>query len=132
MSNVPVSKILIAAAKAIALSLVVNVALFFLFFFLKWIDPRVLLGADQQSVTVVHVIFGTTLNLVVATLVFLALVRFTSKPVQIFNWVVLVVFTLMLIPPFITPMPLMMSVAFEILHIPPAYLIWRFLSKSLS
>lgn len=129
---VPFSKIFTAAAKAIGLAAVINTVLFFALTAANMIDPAVGVGPEKQSVGIVPVVFSTVLMSFIGTLVFLAIVRYSANPVKIFTWVCIAVFVITLANPFLAGIPSKMAVALDVLHIAPAYLIWRFLTRSVA
>jgi hypothetical protein len=129
-TSVPTSKILIAAAKAIGIAEIVNVALFFALFAAKLIDPHVGVGPEQQPITIVHVVGSTAFFSVIGLLIFLGLVRFTADPVKYFTWVCIAGFVLTLGNPFFAGIPTTMALALDALHIAPAYFLWRFLTRA--
>ncbi len=133
-TNVNYSKILLEAGKAIGIATVVNVVLFFILFSAKLIDPHIGVGPANDPINVVAVAISTVMFLAIATVIFLLLARFTQNPARIFTWVCMVVFVLTLANPFlaIPNVPISMAMAINLLHIAPAYLIWRFLTRSVA
>jgi hypothetical protein len=131
-TNISTSKILIEAAKAIGMAVAVNAVLFFVLFLAKWIDPHVGVGPNNDPISLMPVVVSTVFGMAVATVIFLLLARFTSNPVGVFTWVCIIAFVGFLANPFlaIKDMPTIMGVALDILHIAPAYLIWRFLTRA--
>lgn len=131
-TTVPLSKILIEGAKAIGIATIINVVLFFVLFAAKMIDPHVGVGPKQESLTIVPVVISTVMFSVVGLLIFLALVRFTANPVKIFTWVCIIGFVVTLGNPFFAGLPTTMGIALDLLHIAPAYLLWRFLTRAVA
>ncbi len=124
--------IIAAAAKAIGLALAINIVLFFLFFSIKWIDPHVGVGPSNEPISIGATIGSTALSMVFATLLFVLLLRYTRRPVYIFTWVCSIALLLFLINPYLTikDLPAIMGLALDILHLAPAFLIWRFLTRT--
>jgi len=133
-NNVHYSKILVEALKAIGIAAVVNAVLFFVLFAAKMIDPHVGVGPANDPIHVGAVVMSTVVFLAIATAIFLLLVRFTSNPARIFTWVCAIGFVLLLANPFlmIQNIPTSMGIAVDLLHVAPAYLIWRFLTRAVA
>ena len=131
-TTVNYSKILPAAAKAIGLAVVINIALFFLFFSIQWIDPHVGVGPSNEPVSIGATIGSTALSMVFATIIFILLMQYTKRPATIFTWVCSIALLLFLINPYLTikGLPAIMGLALDVLHLAPAFLIWRFLTRT--
>ena len=131
-STVSTSKIFIEAGKAIALAAIANAVLFFVLFASGMIDPRLPVSADGRTVTLVDMVITTSFILLIGTFVFWFLVRFTAQPARIFTWVCIAILLITLPMPFmfISNLPMKMGIALNILHLPPAYLLWRFLTRA--
>lgn len=131
-SNISASKIFTEAGKAIGIAVAVNSVLFFLFFWAKLIDPHIGAGPENQPINIIAVVMSTAMSMLVATLLFFLLSRISSNPVKIFGWVCAIMFVITLANPFlkIKDVPTGMGIALDLLHIAPAYLIWRFLSRT--
>jgi hypothetical protein len=125
-------KIALGGAKGIVVSVMVNVVLFLIFSATGIIPTDFPVPqADNQPLTVVPVIISSIMPLVIATLVFMALVKFTKQPVKIFGIVALVIVILSLWGPFGIPnVPIGMAIGLNIMHLVAAYAIYWGLSKS--
>lgn len=125
-------KIAIGGGKGIAVAVVVNVILFYIFSTLGFIPSDFLVPqADNQPITVVPVIFSSIFPLIIGTLVFMALMKFTKQGVKFFGILCLVLVALSLFSPFSIPnVPIMMAIGLNVMHIVAGYAIYWGLSNS--
>jgi hypothetical protein len=122
-----------AGLKAILVAVLVNLALFFLFSALGVLDPSVLLPQTNQPLTALPVALASFGPLVLGTLFFWLLTRFTRNAVLIFTGVAVVLGLLSLGGPLtMTTLPTSFRLALCVMHLVPVVsLIW-FLRKAAS
>ena len=113
-------------------TVVVNVALFFAFSAAGLIPDSVVIPNAGGPLTATPVAISSTIPLVIATLLFMALVRFTRRPALIFTMVAGVVALASLAGPFSIPnVPLGMAIALNVMHLVAAGTITWFLTRSI-
>jgi hypothetical protein len=124
-------KIALAGAKGIAVAVVVNATLFFIFSALGVISDQILIQPANQPITIVPVVMASIVPSIVATLFFMALTRFTKQPVKIFGMIALVLVVLSFASPFSIPnVTIAMAVGLNVMHAVVAGAIYWALSKS--
>lgn len=102
---------------AIVVAAVVNALLYFIGAALGWI-PDTVLTPMGQPVTIVPVVASTVFTLVVATIVYSILNRFTSNPNRWFTIIAVIVLLLSAVSPLSLPgAPVMMIVVLEVMHL---------------
>ncbi len=127
------SSIALAGLKAIAVAVVVNVVLFFAFSAAGMIPKSIVIPNAGGPLTATPVAISSTIPLVIATLLFMGLVRFTRRPALIFTILAGVVALASLASPFSIPgVPLGMVVALNVMHLVAAGSITWFLTKSVA
>lgn len=125
------STIAMAGLKAILTAVLVNLALFFLFSALGVLDSSILLPQSNTPLTALPVILASFAPLVVGTLVFWLLVRFTRNPVAIFTGVAVVFGLLSLGGPLsMTTLPLGYRLVLGLMHVVAAVSLVWFLRKT--
>lgn len=125
-------KIAIAGAKGIGVAVVVNAVLFFIFSALGVISDQVLIPqAGNQPITIVPIVMASIFPLIIATLVFMLLARFTKQPVKIFGIISLIILVLSFYNPFTIPnVTIAMAIGLNVMHAVVAGAIYWALSKS--
>lgn len=104
VQTIDYKKIALGGVKGIAVAVVVNVVLFFAFSALGVLPSDFIVPqADNKPLTVVPVIISSIFPLILGTLVFMALAKFTKQPVKIFGILSLVLVILSLGGPFSIP-----------------------------
>jgi Family of unknown function (DUF6069) len=113
------AKIALGGAKGIAAAVAINAGLFLICSATGIIPSDFLVPqANNQPITLVPVIISSILPLVIGTLGFMVLAKFTQKPVMIFGIIVAVLVGLSLYSPFSIPnVPLGMALALNLMHI---------------
>jgi hypothetical protein len=130
-SNFNVSKIAFGAAQGIAVSVIGNVSLFYLFSAIGWFSEAVIIPNANAPLTIFPVIMASIVPLVFAALLFLLLVRFTAKPVQIFGIIALLFLVISFGGPFSIPnVPIMMAIGLNIMHVVAGVASYWSLSKT--
>jgi Family of unknown function (DUF6069) len=131
MSNkIQLSTILTAAAKAIGIAVVVNVALYFVLNAIGMYDADVVLDPKSgQKLSWIPIAFSTVVSMVFGTIVFIIISRFSSNPGRIFTYVCLAVFVLTIGNPFFAGFPTKFAIGLDLQHIAPAFFLWSGLSK---
>jgi Family of unknown function (DUF6069) len=119
------SKILTAAGTAIGLSVAINVALFFIFS-----AAGLLKGPAPMEVNAIGVAVSTTFFLLIGTGIYLLVARFAADPAKIFTYICIGGFILTLANPFMAGFPTGMAAVLDLMHVAPAYLLWRFLTRA--
>jgi hypothetical protein len=133
--SVAYRRIFVEAGKAIVLALAINVLLYYVFVAVGWIDTSVVVSPDGSTLdSPVHVIRGTVIGMIVGTLIFLLLARFSRNAGRIFTWICVAVFVITLPMPFlfIKDVPFALALSLSIMHLPPTYLSWRFLTRAIA
>jgi hypothetical protein len=129
-NNIAFSTIAVEAAKAIGWAVVVNLVLYFALDAAGMFDHNVVLDPKSgQKLSHLPIVISTVFSMTIGTLVFWALTRFSANPGKAFTWVCIGVFVLTLGNPFFAGFPTKFAVGLDLLHIAPAYCIWRFLSR---
>jgi hypothetical protein len=132
-SNFNVSKIALGAAQGIAVSVIGNVILFYLFSAIGWFSDKIIIPNANAPLTVFPVIMASIVPLVFAALLFLALVRFTAKPVQIFGIIALLFLLISFAGPFSIPnVPITMAIGLNLMHLVSGVASYWSLSKSVA
>jgi hypothetical protein len=115
---------------AIVVAAVVNAVLYFISAALGWM-PDTVLTPMGLPVTIVPVVASTVIALVVATIVYSILNRFTSNPNRWFTIIAVVVLVVSAVSPLGLPgAPTMMIVMLEVMHVVAAVAAVYFLRKS--
>jgi len=125
-------KIAVAGLRGIGIAVVVNIILYYLFSSMGVLSSEVLVPqAGNQPITIVPVIFSSIVPLIIATGVFMLLVRYTKNPVRIFGIICLVILVLSFFNPFTIPnVPLGMALVLNVMHVVVAGAIYWSLSRS--
>jgi Family of unknown function (DUF6069) len=121
------STILTAAATATGIATAINVILYYILVAVN-VHDNTWEMQPGQTIGVAGVIMSTLMFSIVGTLVFLLINRFSSQPARIFTIVCIVGFLLSLGNPFFAGVPSKMAVGLDLMHIAPAYLLWRYLT----
>lgn len=131
MNKPSFSTIAMAGLKAAVVAVLVNLALFFLFSALGVLDPAVRLPQTNEPLTAVPVAMASFAPLVLGTLAFYLLARFTQNPVRIFTALAAVLGLLSLAGPLtMETVPLGYRLVLGLMHVVAAgSLIW-FLRKT--
>lgn len=125
------SSIALAGLKAIVVAVVVNVVLFFAASAAGWIPTSVIIPNAGGPLTVVPVAIASAAPLVLATLLFMGLVRFTRRPALIFTVIAVVLTLASVFRPFSIPgVPLSMALVLNAMHVVAAGAITWFLTRS--
>lgn len=115
---------------AIVAATVVNAVLYFISAALGWM-PQTVLSPAGLPITVVPVVVSTVIALVLATIVYSLLNRFTSNPNRWFTIIAVVVLVVSAVSPLGLPgAPTMMIVMLEVMHVVAAVAAVYFLRKS--
>lgn len=102
---------------AIVVAAVVNAVLYFIGAALGWF-PETVISPAGIPITVVPVVVSTVLGLVVATIVYSILNRFTGNPNRWFTIIAVVVLVVSAASPFgLSGAPVMMIVMLEVMHL---------------
>ncbi|MCU0391829.1 MAG: DUF6069 family protein [Thermoflexibacter sp.] len=129
--TVDYTKIALGGAKGIVVAVVVNAILFFIFSSLGVISEQILIQPANQPITIVPVVMASIVPSILATLFFMALVKFTKQPVKIFGIIALVLVVLSFASPFSIPtVTIAMAVVLNFMHAVVAGAIYWGLSKS--
>jgi hypothetical protein len=96
-------QIMLGGAKAIVVAVVVNAVLFLIFHQAGVISDAIMLPNEGGPITLMHIVFSSIMPLVVATLLYLLLARFTNKATRIFRIVAIAFLVLSFITPFNIP-----------------------------
>lgn len=125
-------RIAIAGTKGIGVAVAVNVVLFYIFSALGVISSDILIPqAGNQPITIVPIVMASIMPLIIATLVFMLLAKFTKQPVKIFGIISLIILVLSFYNPFTIPsVTIAMAVGLNVMHIVVAGAIYWALSKS--
>jgi hypothetical protein len=125
-------RIVRAGLLGILLAVVLNVALYYLFVALGYLDRTFIVNPESgQPVTAGAVAGATALPLLLATGLFWLLARFTRRPVLIFGSIVGVFLLGSLMGPFSIPnVPQEMAIALNVMHVVAAGVIFLALRRS--
>jgi len=130
-SKPPIARIWFSGILAAAVSVVVNVVLFFVGTAIDAFPPDVLVPGTAAPMTVTPVAIMSVLPILVATLVYTIMSRFTDTPNRWFNILAAIVFVAMLFTPFTIPgAPTLMIVFLEVMHVVTAVAAVYFLNRS--
>ncbi len=115
-TSISLRSLSIATLIAAAAALLINVLLYFLGDIFGAFPPSV--QAQGQPFSVIPVILSSFFPIIIASLVFLLLARFTAQPKRIFYIVAAVLFTLMIFTPFtLAGAPTLTLVTLELMHV---------------
>ena len=115
---------------AIVVAAVVNAVLYFISAALGWM-PETVLSPAGLPITIVPVLVSTAIALIVATIVYSILNRFTGNPNRWFTIIAVVVLVASAVSPLGLPgAPTMMIVMLEVMHVVAAVAAIYFLRKS--
>lgn len=131
MNKPSFSIVALAGLKAIVVAALVNLALFFGFSALGVLDPSVLLPQSNAPLTALPVALASAAPLVIGTLIFWLLTRFTRNAVRIFTALAGVVALLTLAGPLtMTTVPIGYRLALCVMHFVAAVALVWFLRKT--
>lgn len=132
-STFSTGRIVRAGLLGAAVAAVSNAVLFYVGSALGWIDSSVQIPNADGPLTVIPVIVASILPLLIATGLFLLLVRFTRRPVLIFGLIAVVALVLSLFQPFSIPgVPPAMAWTFSAMHVVAAAVIFWALRGSVT
>jgi hypothetical protein len=126
------STVLTEAAKAIGLAVLVNIVFYYILNAVGIFSENPDMSPDGQKLNVIPVAISTVFFMVIGTVIFLLLVRFSSNPGKIFTYFCIGGFILTLGNPFFAGLPTKFGIGLDLLHIAPAYLLWRFLTRTVA
>ncbi len=124
--------IILQSAKAIIIAIGINIVIFYLATALNFINPDFSMQSNGNKLTVWNVMSSTLLFSFPGVLIFVLLVKLTQRPEKTFKWVCIIGFIIFLPAPFVAfeGIPLSMALSLEIMHVAPAYLLWKYLTST--
>lgn len=127
--TVPFSKILTGAGQAIGISIIINVILFYLLPMVGLLDTEFVIPGAGERVNVMGVIISTVMFMAIGVVIYVLLALFSPNPNKWFTYVVIAGFILTLGNFYFAGVPLKMGIGLDLMHIAPAYFLWKYLTR---
>lgn len=113
-------KALKATVVAASLSIAINVLLFYFFTYKTWLNPMLKTGENEsiQELTAMVIIVASAIPMIVGSLIYLILVKYTNNPKWIYWTMALLMMFLSFINPFMIPgVEVSSAISLNIMHI---------------
>jgi hypothetical protein len=121
-----IQNIILRGLRGIGIAIAANVALYYIFSASGVFPEDFIIPQANGPLPVTAVIFATLMPLVIATLLYALLVRFTRRPNRIFLIISIIVLLWSFYPPFQIPnVPFSMAIGLNVLHlVAAASMVW--------
>lgn len=131
MKIIHLKEIIRKSALAILFSTIINTILFFIASSLG-VFVHSHLQEETPEISIIAVISSTILFSSIGVSLFIVLLKSTKQPVKIFTWSCWLILIFLLPVPFVAlhNPSLEIGVILNLMHLAPAYLLWKFLTNS--